>query len=518
MLQSSIRFSAPAKVDVAVVGGGIGGLVAAALLAKAGAKVLLAEQHVVPGGYCHSWVRRVRHKNAVRQFRFDAGPVDISGVHRGGTLACLLDHLGVADQLTWRRLEHTYLVGSALIDVDHDWRAFVRRLSALYPMHAEGIQAFFEAMKTIYDALFSFSPSAADARRPPQNEREWNLFRTKFPMADYWRTCPIKDFVATFVSSGVVQGVLLFLSYYVGDEYSAITVNQMANIFGFYFHGGYYPVGGTGALADALVTSIRQNGGTVLLKAPVHRIRVENGRATGIDLANGIQVEAGSVVSNADLRGTFTTLIEPTLLPDAFRAAIAKNEPTCSGFTVFLGLDYVPDVRSYTVNASNGKLNFSFHVPTRIDPSAAPEGYSVFEVRTLLPNKGMHNWFPTSMSLKEWRRAPEYAARKRYHGERLLNLVEKVVPGLREHIVYRSDASPVTYARYSKTTYGALYGFEKRLVGSETPIQGLYLAGCSNTVAGIEAAAISGGQAAQTILPGLEKKMHAPRGDLVRLP
>lgn len=87
----------------------------------------------------------------------------------------------------------------------------------------------------------------------------------------------------------------------------------------------------------------------------------------------------------------------------------------------------------------------------------------------------------------------------------MIAAAETVIPGLSEHIVYRTDASPVTYARYDWASSGAIYGIsrEGRLKGSKSPVPGLVVAGGGNAGAGVEAVVISGAEAAEALLPGL---------------
>jgi phytoene dehydrogenase-like protein len=76
---------------------------------------------------------------------------------------------------------------------------------------------------------------------------------------------------------------------------------------------------------------------------------------------------------------------------------------------------------------------------------------------------------------------------------------------LRDHIVFRADASPLTFARYDWSSFGSIYGVEKSGIfkGSMSPLRGLYLAGAGNFGPGIEAVLISGARAAESIMPGI---------------
>ena len=87
----------------------------------------------------------------------------------------------------------------------------------------------------------------------------------------------------------------------------------------------------------------------------------------------------------------------------------------------------------------------------------------------------------------------------------MIAAAETVIPGLSGHIVYRTDASPVTYARYDWASSGAIYGVSRqgRLEGSKSPLRNLVIAGGGNAGAGVEAVVISGAEAAEALVPGL---------------
>ena len=99
------------------------------------------------------------------------------------------------------------------------------------------------------------------------------------------------------------------------DDAANATVYQMVPLFGYYLHGGYYPAGGSGGIADALVEAIEQRGGRVRLNTAVHQVLVENGRACGVRLGKGEVLRAAAVIMNGDFLGATRKLLDPGVWP-----------------------------------------------------------------------------------------------------------------------------------------------------------------------------------------------------------
>jgi phytoene dehydrogenase-like protein len=323
---------------------------------------------------------------------------------------------------------------------------------------------------------------------------------------------PFAQLVAAYVSDPAVVRFLNALSGYLGDGREELTCGQMVPIFGYYFKGGYHPTGGSGRLADVLVEAIEARGGEVRLKTGVTRIVVEQGRAVGVTLADGKTVRARAVVSNADIKRTFLELLEPDHVPAKFLRRLAAAEPANSAFSVHLGVDFVPDIKSATHIQTPMKVGIA--MMSKLDPSAAPNGHSTMTLISLVPFAEAQKWFPEKGGdeWKELRRSEGYEQRKSAYGDRMIAAAETVIPGLSQHIVYRTDASPVTYARYDWASAGSIYGIsrEGRLKGSKSPVQNLVIAGGGNVGAGVEAVLISGANAAEALVPGLLAKQGKP--------
>ena len=173
------------------------------MLADAGLKVAVYEAHVVAGGFCHNFLRKERYEGNPCLYRFDAGPHDFSGLHPGGALRGVLERLGVADEIEWRRVDHTYVFGGRRIEPARDWREYVRQLGEEFPADAAGIAALFEEIRAIFDGMMSTGENTGGIPGLPSSVDEALAFPKRHPLATQWMDKPFDDLVARHgLSSG----------------------------------------------------------------------------------------------------------------------------------------------------------------------------------------------------------------------------------------------------------------------------------------------------------------------------
>jgi all-trans-retinol 13,14-reductase len=495
------------STDAVVVGAGLGGLTAGALLADAGLKVTVFEQHVVAGGFAHHWLRKGRDGDARPVFRFDGGVHDVSGWWDGGPVHGLFERLGLLERIDWRRLDHRFVTDGEVFDVARGWDAYVAQLAARFPADAAGIRSALADLRAIHAAMYSSASQRCGVPGAPRSVEAMLEFARSHPLAVQWMDRSFDAFLEAHITGAQARRALGGLAGYVTDSRGSVTVAAMAPLFGYFLHGGYYPAGGSGQIANALVEAIERRGGRVRLKSPVAKVLVERGAARGVALATGETIFGSAVVMNADFLAATTKLVDPALWPDEFRARIAGTRPACSALAVHLGVrGTFPGLRPI-VHVSGARGGVEIVIPSQVDPSAAPRGYSTVEIIRLEPQDAAQRWFdrPLLEDDRAERRSSRYLARKRAVADELIRAAEQALPDLSQRIVYRTVATPLTFRRYDWSTAGAIYGCRGAPTPfpSKSPIPGLVFAGAITHGPGVEAVMISGANAAEALVPDL---------------
>jgi all-trans-retinol 13,14-reductase len=279
---------------------------------------------------------------------------------------------------------------------------------------------------------------------------------------------------------------------------------------------GYYPTGGAQALADTFAKGVTKHGGELTLKTMVNRIIVEDGTATGVEIGSGQEIRSRFVVSNADGRETLLNLIGEQYLTPKFVKEMRETGLSKSYILVSLGVDL--DLRAMGFDETTiiynrcndldklfstdvGHCYLCIKMHSLRDSSQAPENMSTVQLSTCLPYDYMENW----KREKDGTRGEEYRQLKEAVADNLIASVEKIVPGLTNHIVIKDVATPLTFERYTLNSSGAIMGWFPapggKMRSQRTPIRNLYQAGAwTYPGASVYSVVPSGRNAAELVL------------------
>jgi phytoene dehydrogenase-like protein len=479
--------------DAVVIGAGIGGLFAANFLAQAGLNTLLIEQHKEVGGYMQGgWHRG---------FYFDYGTQ--SNEIKGGILPAL-QALKLDNRVDFHQCHHHFLSSGEGLDLsytslDEAERAFVQA----FPETEEGLHSY-----------FSYYRRVTEVAKLANEDGLGGIVRMNAAdfMPDYhayWRSKPYYDELMEYDSIHSWRKAREFLG---GNTRVARVLthfgyrNQSAFSTGIFWHlwrdDYYYNTGGKQAFVNMLAEAFVERGGTLALQTLVEEILLDGETVRGVRLANGVVVRAKFVLSTADMRTTMERLLggHPVVRPWIEKM---RQTPLSEAFyTLFLGLNIpAEELRDRLKGAHHTWMfpthkpltepfDLSFHssLPMEIsatslhDPALAPEGCSTLVLQTFSFYDWMDRWHVNA----DGRRTAAYRHLKRQVEEQLLDNLELIIPGIRQHVIQRFSATPMTLERYTLNGKGATGAWtwnhkrtfvkltEQRIT---TPIHNLYCAG-----------------------------------------
>ena len=207
------------------------------------------------------------------------------------------------------------------IDVPADWQAYVAELGRLFPAEGSGFRdAVHHHPRHSRRHVFAADRKRRHTRARHDDRDAAGIFAAA-SAGGQWLDKPFDQLVARHIGDPRARQLIAALTGYISDGSESLTCAEMVPLFGYYFHGGYHPVGGSRKFVDALAAAIGERGGQLWLNSPVAKISVENGSATGLVLADGRRVSARAIVTNSDLKRTFLELVEPAERPERFSRA-----------------------------------------------------------------------------------------------------------------------------------------------------------------------------------------------------
>jgi prolycopene isomerase len=414
----------------------------------------------------------------------------------------LLDGLGLSERCTFERVDPFYsaLFPDLRVDARSGVEGFLDAHAAGFPGEREGFRELIEVCRR----------TRVETRRAEEMGRgEFMRLSQVAPTLARYHRATLEDVTRAHLTDPRARAAFGALWPYLGLPPSRVSFLYFATMLISYVEdGAWYCRGSFQELASALAYGLRKDGGELLLKSSVRRIRVEDGAARGVVLENGQRIEAPVVISGVDASQTLEELVGVDQLDRHTVRALRRMRPSLSAFLVYAGtsLDlgragaahemFLYDTWDHDqdyANALRGDFSrIGFSVPTLTDPSLAPPDHHAFQITVPLP-------YELSAS---WRRD------KNRFTEKLLARAERTFPGLQEKLVFAIGGTPRTLERYTRNQRGAMYGWEltPNQVGpgrltQEGPISGLLLAGhWTRPGAGVYGALSSGLGAARRVL------------------
>jgi len=471
--------------DAVVIGSGVAGMTAGIILAKAGRKVLVLEQHRTAGGLMSSFVRDGRH--------FSVGVHSIGAARQGQLLWRYLKYLGVLERIRLVRMDpegfEEYCFPGMSFRVPCGIEAFRSRLLDRFPGERPAVDRFLGDLQRTVD-VFPLYNLAAGVDRPPSDLQRESL----------------AAYLDRLTASTELKAVLSACNPRYGISPAECPTYVHFLVLDSYLKSSWRVDEAHRPLARAFEESLRECGGGLRCGARVAAIECSERVALGVRLDDGEFLSARTVIFTGNpkllpalcgngLRPAFRQRLEDALeTPGVFGAAIAWKSPDCglADRDVFLYSAWdtrVPYGQKLLADGGLPQMVYCAAAPRTHNGSFAVMGLCALSIDELAP------WAESRGDS----RPPEYARAKRWVAERMLAAMRSRWPGAADPEILDTFTS-LTVRDYTLTPSGSAYGLRLARVAPATRIEGLLLAGQSIVLPGVVGTLISAVDACGAVL------------------
>ncbi len=478
------------KFDTAIIGGGLAGLTCAALLAKAGLRVVLFEKNNRLGGYAVSY--------SVKGHRFDIAIQALGGCSKDGAIFKLISDLEAEDEICFLSCEPArvyYFDGS-----DIPWQQ-----SGVNSTLMDSLSSRFPDCRNIIKECYATWSGILTELEKIALHSSGNVafgFSKAFPLLAHYSGFTIKEFLD---EKGVPEDLQKLMTARSG--YCMLSADKLALV-GFactemtYNSGAWMVQGGVAQLTRLLVKTIEDCGGTIRRQARVVKIHTDQGNARGIALKDGSVFKTNRVVMASSVRPSLENILDKSeLLSDRFIRRLAAMRTSGSYYIAYYSVPtkavkgLFPNIEVMDRHMDSplpwSPDTFYMLIPSLVDPSAAPKGRHSLCLSIPCPAGSMTG----RQARRTCRNFLEHAAMERF-------------PQLKGEMTPLFELAPEHLETISGNPGGSAYGWAQtpaqsgiRRLNMKTPIPDLYLAGHWTMPGGGLAGVVTSGQlCAQTIL------------------
>jgi all-trans-retinol 13,14-reductase len=497
------------RYDAIFIGSGIGCLTAGAILAKEGKKVLILERHYTAGGYTHVFKRR--------GYEWDVGIHYIGEVGRpNSAIRRLFDYI-TDNKLEWADMGEVYdriIVGDKQYDFVKGVQNWKDKLKGYFPGEEKAIDAYVDHVFAATSAAGKFFmvkalPNIAAGLLGGSMQRSYLKYAGQTTYEVLRGLTDNEDLIKVLTGQ--------YGDYGLPPRQSSFAMH--ASVAKHYFHGGNFPVGGSGRIVETIDPVIEASGGTILTNAEVDEVIIERNRAKGVRMADGKTFQADLIVSGTGIVNTYEKLIpESVSRKHGFMDQLEKVKPSVAHGCLYIGLTGSPDelklpktnlwiypddldhdgsVDRYLKDPDAPFPVVYVSFPSAKDPSWSQRypGRSTIDIITLLPWETVQQWAGS-----RWmKRGYDYDAMKEEISQRLLEHLFAHLPHLRDRIDHSELSTPLTTQHFCNYAKGELYGidhtpdrYRQKFLKPRTPIKGFWLTGQDIVTAGVGGALFAG--------------------------
>jgi all-trans-retinol 13,14-reductase len=503
--------------DAIVIGSGIGGLTAAALLARTGQRVLVLERHTTAGGATQTFRRA--------GYEWDAGLHYMGEVHRPtSTLRRIFDHIS-GGKLEWAPMPGVYnriVIADRAYEYPSGATAFRNRMKEYFPDEAAAIDRY-------VDLVFESSRTARSffAQRAMPPDIAGSLYHDMAEPFRAYSDRTASEVLDELTSNAELKAVLCghFGDYCLAPGRASFAMHAM--LIRHYIDGASFPVGGSARLAETTADVICGAQGAVLVAAEVASILLDDdGKACGVTMCDGREFRAPAVISDAGAINTLTKLVPPqavgvelvddiqsvgaslpwVMLNIGMRYTDAELGLDGTNIWAHRGPDIDAEVAAFQADPHHTAMPLYFlSFPSAKDPSWQDR----YPGRATIDIGGLTSWelFEPYADTAWMRRGAEYEELKRRLTDELMGQVLRFCPQLDGRIDHVELATPLSFNHFLGRRHGDFMSlahsprrFALQGLNSHSHVPNLYLSGQDVAAAGVSGALMGGVIAASAVL------------------